>query len=57
VVVVVEEEFLFLLMHCDGFGGLVGGGGLHCRYMVKIVLSLVAFYLLVIVYASRGVLC
>jgi hypothetical protein len=48
---------LFLLMHCDGFGGLVGGGGLHCRYMVKIVLSLVAFYLLVIVYASRGVLC
>jgi hypothetical protein len=53
--VAVVEEF-FLMMHCGGFGGLVGAGGLHGGYMVKVVLSLAAFYLLMIVCASKDVL-
>jgi hypothetical protein len=50
VVAVVVEEF-FLLMHCGGFGGLVGGRGLHGCWMLGRVRDLTAFYLLMIVYA------
>jgi hypothetical protein len=53
--VAVVDEF-FLLMHCGGFGGLVGGGGLHGDYILRMVLSLIAFDLLMIVFASRDVL-